>query len=89
MVNDASTVSNSTTEITLPDNDLLDDLHFDARPLPLLSKGGRDEKERSSLELYLLEARFVKSIGSKHRGEWVGDVWRLKDIPWALSALRP
>ena len=39
--------------------------------------------------LYLLEARFVKSIGSKHRGEWVGDVWRLKDIPCALSALRP
>ena len=55
-----------------PDNDLLDDLHLDERPLPWY--GGSDEKERSSLELYLLEARLVKSMGSIHRGEWVGDV---------------
>ena len=34
-----------------PDNDLLDDLHLDERPFPLLWNGGSDEKERSSLEL--------------------------------------
>ena len=55
--------------------DLRDDLHFEERP-PLLS-GGRELK-RFSVELYRLEAKLLKSIGSIMVR--VGDPCKLNEI---------
>ena len=69
--------------------DLRDDLHLDESPWYSSELYGLFEAEAVpeaigelifSIELYRLEAKCVKSMGTD--GLCVGDVWRLKDIPW-------